>query len=260
MEAKTTDPASRIRNASPLRGGSFEIKLRVTDRGSARTLSPPSPTKCPAMTQPWPWVRFGCQGRKEGELPAIQNAPATLRTRLRAYQRRAVSLPSCCPPQECRTKHRLPMPHALPLRGSGGYDRLGPVGTNCFPSGRKGFRPTLCEYHKDRRRRHEVIADVAGCARSTVYEAIRALERVRVLTWQNRLVRVRGACADLFGKKSGTRWRVVRSSNAYAFTDPASIKSETQTGTTVQGSNKKEKCGQLPRSHQHERCCERCTK
>ena len=32
---------------------------------------------------------------------------------------------------------------------------------------------------------YEAIADAAGCARSTVYEAIRALEQVGVLSWVN---------------------------------------------------------------------------
>ena len=29
------------------------------------------PTKCPAMSQPWPWARFGCPGLPQG-LPAIK--------------------------------------------------------------------------------------------------------------------------------------------------------------------------------------------
>jgi hypothetical protein len=36
----------------------------------------------------------------------------------------------------------------------------------------------------------------------------------------NRVKRVREACADLFGKKGGTRWHVVRTSNSYTFADP----------------------------------------
>ncbi len=87
---------------------------------------------------------------------------------------------------------------------------------------------------------YEAIADRAGCARSTVYEAIRALERVGVLTWVNRLNRVREACADLFGKMTGSRWRVVRTSNAYVLHDPLASKSDLQTGTTDQGSRKEE--------------------
>ncbi len=43
-----------------------------------------------------------------------------------------------------------------------------------------------------------------GCARSTVTEALKALEAAGVLTWVNRLVRVRERCRDLFGHM-GTR-------------------------------------------------------
>jgi len=66
---------------------------------------------------------------------------------------------------------------------------------------------------------YEKIADRAGCARSTVAEALKALELAGVMTWVHRLVRVRERCADLFGQ-NGTRWRVIRTSNGYAFNDP----------------------------------------
>ena len=67
---------------------------------------------------------------------------------------------------------------------------------------------------------YEAIADRAACARSTVYEAIRALEQAGVLSWVNRLIRVRERCADLFGN-DGWKIRVIRTSNAYSFIDPA---------------------------------------
>jgi hypothetical protein len=38
---------------------------------------------------------------------------------------------------------------------------------------------------------YERIADKADCARSTVYEAIHALERAGLLTWVNRIARIR---------------------------------------------------------------------
>ena len=79
---------------------------------------------------------------------------------------------------------------------------------------------------------YERIAEKAGCARSTVAEALKALEFAGVLTWQNRITRVRERCRDLFGH-DGWRWRVVRTSNAYVFRDPAS-KSENRTGTLNQ--------------------------
>jgi hypothetical protein len=79
---------------------------------------------------------------------------------------------------------------------------------------------------------YERIAEKAGCARSTVAEAIKALEWANVLTWQHRIARIREACTDLFGRITW-RWRVIRTSNAYVFRDPAS-KSDQWTGTPDQ--------------------------
>ena len=66
---------------------------------------------------------------------------------------------------------------------------------------------------------YEAIAAKAECCRDTVYEAIKALELAGVLTWVNRIVRERVRERDLFGQWA-TRWRVLRTSNAYAFRDP----------------------------------------
>ena len=66
---------------------------------------------------------------------------------------------------------------------------------------------------------YETIAAKGGCARSTVAEAIKALEFAGVLTWQNRITRIRERCRDLFGRDDW-RWRVIRTSNAYVFQDP----------------------------------------
>jgi hypothetical protein len=44
------------------------------------------------------------------------------------------------------------------------------------------------------------------------------LEWAGVLTWQNRITRIRERCHDLFGHE-GWRWRVIRISNAYVFRD-----------------------------------------
>src|SRR5215472_18211400 len=79
---------------------------------------------------------------------------------------------------------------------------------------------------------YERIADKAGVARSTVAEAIKALEFAGVLTWQHRITRIRERCRDLFDR-DGWRWRVVRTSNAYVLIDPAS-KSDQRTGTPNQ--------------------------
>lgn len=80
---------------------------------------------------------------------------------------------------------------------------------------------------------YEAIAEAADCARSTVYEAITALERTGLLTWVNRVMRVREMGADLFGR-AANRVRVVRTSNAYVLIDPQPSKSEKPTGTTGQ--------------------------
>jgi hypothetical protein len=84
---------------------------------------------------------------------------------------------------------------------------------------------------------HEAIATKAECARSTVAEALKALEWAGVLTWQHRITRIRERCRDLFGHQ-GWRWRVIRTSNAYVFADPQTAvsggfpsKSENRTGT-----------------------------
>src|SRR5262245_56363441 len=91
---------------------------------------------------------------------------------------------------------------------------------------------------------YERIAERADCTRSTVYEAINALERAGVLTWVNRIVRIREWGPDLFGRAQN-RWRVVRTSNAYCFVDPqtrarraVSSKSELPTETDIQVSKK----------------------
>ena len=47
---------------------------------------------------------------------------------------------------------------------------------------------------------YETIAAKAGCARTTVAEAIKALEFAGVLTWQNRITRIRERERDLFGR------------------------------------------------------------
>jgi hypothetical protein len=65
----------------------------------------------------------------------------------------------------------------------------------------------------------ERIAEAASCARSTVAEAIAALEDAGILSWVQRIKRVRERCSDLLGANVW-RWRVLRTSNAYNFRDP----------------------------------------
>jgi hypothetical protein len=87
---------------------------------------------------------------------------------------------------------------------------------------------------------YQAIADKAGCARSTVAEALRVLEWAGVLTWQHRITRIRERCIDLFGRNAW-RWRVIRTSNAYTFRDQKAAvpggfasKSENRAGTQDQ--------------------------
>jgi hypothetical protein len=89
---------------------------------------------------------------------------------------------------------------------------------------------------------YEAIAAKAECTRSTVAEALKALEWAGVLTWQHRITRIRERCRDLFGHL-GWRWRVIRTSNAYVFRDRMaefrgfSSKSENPPGTPNQELN-----------------------
>jgi hypothetical protein len=86
------------------------------------------------------------------------------------------------------------------------------------------------------------IAAAADCAPSTVAEALKALEATGVLSWVNRIARIRERCEDLFANL-GTRWRIIRTSNAYHFHDPKGAgsqalpsKSEFPSGTSNQDS------------------------
>ena len=83
---------------------------------------------------------------------------------------------------------------------------------------------------------YEAIAEAANCARSTVAEALKAIEDAGILSWVNRIKRVRERCPDLLGD-NGWRWRVLRTSNSYNFRDPGSpdpSKSEKPTVTPNQ--------------------------
>jgi hypothetical protein len=97
---------------------------------------------------------------------------------------------------------------------------------------------------------YEAIADRAACSRTMVYHAIRALEAVGILSWVNRIVRVREYMPGLFGKASAWRWRVVRTSNSYAVADPLTSKFNLRTGTLTQDLNQEKliaNCGPLRR-------------
>ena len=66
---------------------------------------------------------------------------------------------------------------------------------------------------------YEKIAAAAKCARSTVALALAALEEAGLLTWVNRLVKVRRRERDLFGHWR-SEWEVQRTSNGYRLLDP----------------------------------------
>lgn len=75
---------------------------------------------------------------------------------------------------------------------------------------------------------YEAIAEAAGCARSTVYEAIKRLESAGLLTWVNRIKRVYETVIDMFGAGvHGQRSRVERTSNGYQFIMSPDVKSPT---------------------------------
>jgi biotin operon repressor len=77
---------------------------------------------------------------------------------------------------------------------------------------------------------YERIAEKADCSRATVYSAIHALERAGLLTWVNRIKRVREWGRDLFGRAQNC-WRIERTSNAYVLIDPQPKPSVCKFGT-----------------------------
>jgi hypothetical protein len=82
---------------------------------------------------------------------------------------------------------------------------------------------------------YKAIAAKADCAPSTVGEAIKALELAGILSWANRIVRERVHERDLFGHWA-TRWRLIRTSNAYLFNDPGAGPPRPQSSNTeIQG-------------------------
>jgi Helix-turn-helix domain len=97
---------------------------------------------------------------------------------------------------------------------------------------------------------YDTIAKRAGCARSTVAEAIKALEDAGLLSWVHRLVRIREAGPDLFGIWAN-HWRVIRTSNSYFFRDWGrskvpdlpmnSSKSDFPSGTPIQDLSSKKR-------------------
>ena len=85
------------------------------------------------------------------------------------------------------------------------------------------LRALLYDFHNSKDGRcfpsYESIAAAAACARSTVAEAIKALEATGLLSWVNRIARIRVKEPNLFGRLEW-RTRIIRTSNAYSFRDP----------------------------------------
>jgi hypothetical protein len=87
---------------------------------------------------------------------------------------------------------------------------------------------------------YEAIAARAKCNRDTVYEALKIFEQAEILTWVNRIVRIKVWDTDLLGHRVW-RWQTIRTSNAYIFRDPLpcaphrqAYKSENPSGTINQ--------------------------
>jgi hypothetical protein len=84
---------------------------------------------------------------------------------------------------------------------------------------------------------YEAIAEKAGCARSTVHLALKALDKAGLLKWVHRLKRVYANVVDMFGQITGGEIKVERTSNGYMFQVPPDIsESELPSGTPVQAS------------------------
>lgn len=146
-------------------------------------------------------------------------------------------------PLDRNTKVRIEMYVRAKMQRSEPGKHYGEISAKSFAV----FKALLWAFHNSKSGRcfpsYETIAEKADCARSTVYEAIRALERIGTLTWVNRIARIKEWGPDLFGR-ARNRIRVIRTSNAYTFVDPlakngnrpvtVSSKSELLTGTPNQ--------------------------
>lgn len=80
---------------------------------------------------------------------------------------------------------------------------------------------------------YATIAEKAGCAVSTVGEAVKMLEAAGLLQWVNRLARVK-----MYVEGLGWRTRVIRTSNAYSFHDPATA------GRLIQAAPRSRRCSE----------------
>ena len=116
-----------------------------------------------------------------------------------------------------------------------GFRRIGPGG------GRGGIDGLIGVARPDDTPAPAVVAQEVRARLAHPLDPVYPCQEAGVLTWVNRLKRVRERCSDLHGD-NGWRWRVLRTSNSYAFTDPGAgadrprSKSEKETGTGNQDS------------------------
>jgi hypothetical protein len=68
---------------------------------------------------------------------------------------------------------------------------------------------------------YEKIEAAAKCAQSSVAMAIKELEDAGLLTWVNRIARIRRQVEGLFGPT--TELQVIRTANGYRFIDPLEV-------------------------------------
>jgi hypothetical protein len=121
--------------------------------------------------------------------------------------------------------------------GSGGRWRCSP------PSSRPVLSATRRLVHSTSSTRWAGL--LCSAAKSRALKRVQAMSdqnrgNFGILSWVNRIARIREWGPDLFGRAQN-RWRVIRTSNAYTFIDPkicgkpsGSSKSELPTGTQAQ--------------------------
>lgn len=96
---------------------------------------------------------------------------------------------------------------------------------------------------------YEKIAAAAKCARSSVAVALKALEEAGLLTWCNRIARVRVFVADLFGR-GRPEWKLLRISNGYELLDPLRQGSKSDYRTRPQNRDLKKETSRTRFMHQ----------
>ena len=228
------------RNAARLLAAMFPSR-RCANGASRPSLRRGSPAKPPRFAETprrsWVLVQAAGIGCRAGYLPAAAATGAAMRY----HRREKVFGPGRAVPLDRNAKARIAAyARAWSARNRQPRQHRGPI-TRAFLDVLKAL---LWGFHNSRSGvcfpSYEAIAAKAECARSTVAEAIKALEWAGVLTWQHRITRILVRERDLFGQWAG-RWRVIRTSNAYVFRDPKpglpcgfSCKSENLTGTLDQ--------------------------